>query len=913
MDLHVYRNSQDRWYDLRAAARSRGAVLATNAVTLDELVERFTPDLKPASPAQQLVLVGRAASADNSPPVSRHALETLNELKAARVRPSELRRAGAETLAAILDAYNNLLGHSGLTDPQDRRWMAANRVAEGHPWTKQFDSIVVHAIYDLTDAEFALLHNLIDRAPEGGTVLLFNTTSNIKATRFAEWSLRRFVQDDALADKTFPEFFRPSGPSKELLERLFVFDAPEDAIPLRPTDSLQILQCPGRYREIESIGSSIADLLSAGADANEIAVVVRHIETYGEMIGDVFTRYAIPHAFETGVPLLRIPFIKYWIAFLDLACSERPRDAMARILASAYYEPRLTPAMDVERILASIGYIDRRHLKASALAARRASPLTAELERLELFLDKLETSSGLIRSFLSQLQPSATALTERDRHAWRTLSEELEAADSLAGDVTFAQFRKLATDIAALRTADRFSARIAPPGVPRVRVTAPRALGYCTYRWIFAPGFADGEIPASISKNPWMPDATIEAINEIIRPRRILTSRDRSRREPLYLFMLLDSARDRLTATFPGSTLEGEPMASSIYVGEIARHYDPSPVIRVDREVQPREIGEFRRRVAREWRTDRIETAHAERLLGLDIINRSQWESRGFMRADLGSGVLPTDGLWNPSELNDLAACPFVFLARRRLKLRSVDLPDFEVPPFEVGNLAHRILREFYSQPIPDSDAAALTRMQDVIQRQLAPVDVDGQAPSLVIDPSLWRIRRPQLVRALTEYVKFAVADARDGYETLLEYLDQPLPSAPLGEIMLGGRPDHVAVRRSGDMLTGIRVDDFKYSAASSGTSKQLQQSFQIPIYAHLAATALHAGPGVPIEGRYLLLRSPSTPVVAHSFDGEVIAEISARVRELMERVRSGNLHPEPADKQACTSCDYRRLCRLYG
>ena len=48
MDLHVYRNSQDRWYDLRAAARERGAVLAVNAVTVDELVERLTPDVRSA-------------------------------------------------------------------------------------------------------------------------------------------------------------------------------------------------------------------------------------------------------------------------------------------------------------------------------------------------------------------------------------------------------------------------------------------------------------------------------------------------------------------------------------------------------------------------------------------------------------------------------------------------------------------------------------------------------------------------------------------------------------------------------------------------------------------------------------------------------------------------------------------------
>src|ERR1041385_4486517 len=57
MDLHVYRNSQDRWYDLRSAARDRGAVLAVNAVTLDELAERLTPDVKTATPGQRLALV----------------------------------------------------------------------------------------------------------------------------------------------------------------------------------------------------------------------------------------------------------------------------------------------------------------------------------------------------------------------------------------------------------------------------------------------------------------------------------------------------------------------------------------------------------------------------------------------------------------------------------------------------------------------------------------------------------------------------------------------------------------------------------------------------------------------------------------------------------------------------------------
>ena len=139
MDLHVYRNSQDRWYDLKSTARERGAVLALNAVTLDELVQRLTPDLQTATAGQRLAIVEKIAnkearepearrqkpeaemgsemgsdpswkrelslpmtspSREGSDPISasgfspRYVSEAISDLKSARVWPAELRAAG---------------------------------------------------------------------------------------------------------------------------------------------------------------------------------------------------------------------------------------------------------------------------------------------------------------------------------------------------------------------------------------------------------------------------------------------------------------------------------------------------------------------------------------------------------------------------------------------------------------------------------------------------------------------------------------------------------------------------------------------------------------------------------------------------------------------------------------------------
>jgi hypothetical protein len=949
MDLHVYRTSQDRWHALKDAAREGGAVLAVNAFTFGELVERLTPEAVTATPGQRLAVL------DNRDPESSAVgavYDAIAELKAARVRPHELRDAGAEFLADMLERYDRGLRLAGVFDPQDRCALAAARVREGGiGWLDRFQRVVLHAIYDLSEAQFMLVKALIEAAPDGGAVVLFNTTANVKPTQFAEWTWQRFVQDESLAEKTFPEFCRPSHKSREILERLFDFE-PHD--PLPSEHWLRIVEAPGRYKEIERIGADIADLLESGEHPNDVAVVVRHIDTYGEMIEDVFARYAIPHHFETAVPLARIPLIKYWLALLDLVESDRPRDAMARVMSSAYFNPRLSPAIDVEQTLAGFGYIDRRHLRASDLATRKNSPLASEIRRFEDLLEELESATDSVTGFMARVPgpTESTPLTERDRQAWRVLVEEIasvgavgeaqarqraassydralsfqmgekravidrayrsDPSDFEPAQLSFTEFRRLVSEVAGLRTVDRPASTHTPPGAARVSIIHPHSLGARERRWIFAPGFSDGEFPSHSTPNPLLLDATIDAVNKRIRPRRLMTARDRSRREPLFLFLILDAAVHRVTLTYPASGLEGDPIYPSIYIGEIVRHYAASPVETAQRSL-PRAEGEWRARVAEEWRAGSMNEDRALTLLGAGIVERAKVERKGIRRARLGKDVLPLDGVWHPSELNALDSCPFVFLARYRLNIRPSDSPDFEVSALEIGVLAHAILREFHAVPVPTSAVEARSRMDQIIARRLSAADVSGQGPYSVFDPALWKIRRRQLVSALARYVDFAVVDARAGFETQTPYLDAPLPAAQLGATVLAGKPDHVSIRRDGPRIEAIRIDDFKYSAASSATSKLLKDSLQIPIYAHLARQALGAESSVRIEGRYLLLRSPGNPVLSQAIDGPVFDDVQNRVDALLAKVREGALEPDPSDKQGCIECEYRRLCRFYG
>src|SRR5262249_40972174 len=161
----------------------------------------------------------------------------------------------------------------------------------------------------------------------------------------------------------------------------------------------------------------------------------------------------------------------------------------------------------------------------------------------------------------------------------------------------------------------------------------------------------------------------------------------------------------------------------SIYIGEIARHFASNPVEVLGPTLPPREKGECLRRIASEWRDGAIDDIAATELLGESIVNRVSIEKSSAARGDVGEGAVKTDQAWYPGELNALAACPFVFLSRYRLRLRTADLPDFEIPPLEIGKLAHDILREFYATPVPSSEVAARTRMDDIVRRRLADAD----------------------------------------------------------------------------------------------------------------------------------------------------------------------------------------------
>jgi len=224
----------------------------------------------------------------------------VGELKRAGVAPDGFRRhledarfldtRGRELCRIYID-FQDLLHELGLFDVEGRFWMARELLeTDDHPldWPQE---IYVDGFENFTTTQLEMLSAMARRAD----TLVFTLTYDAVDERrdFFETTHRTY---QALLER-FPgakaEAVRgsgPDGPTGHLCRNLFRTQ-PETA---RPTDAIQIIETPGRRREVEAIGRRIKGLLLDGVPPESIGVLYRSLEDYGEVFREVFTRFGIP-------------------------------------------------------------------------------------------------------------------------------------------------------------------------------------------------------------------------------------------------------------------------------------------------------------------------------------------------------------------------------------------------------------------------------------------------------------------------------------------------------------------------------------------------------------------------------------------------------------------------------------------
>lgn len=930
----------------RRLLRKLGGVMNVHLLTLENLTQELAAPImagknrRPASPLYRQALIARLLrDADGGgyfdavaqyAGAARTLLETFTDLEEAgwdRWPAAATRSGKLGEVAALFDAYRDELTAARHT-PQDMYRLAADRA---HMFADIFGGDTLHVV-GLYDANF-IQRNLLARLGEHLDVRLY-----------------------------LPAVMRPERlPWGERLA------AAEPFCP--PAAKVRIESCPDEAAEARAIVREAKRLRRAGVPYHRMGVLLRHADTYADLLADVCREAGVLCRIEPGCTPTDSPALRTLLRLVELIEARRGRGEMLAFLSAAQL-PETYP--DYERAAPTQARWDALSRRARL---RRFDDWPVQLNKIiagETFADdERETATRLLAAgtaligYLDRIEQSPTyraaanALGEAARHfialddcARQALAalDEMTALDDaglpFAAATAKAHFAQLLREVRDDEQRDADGLHVAD-------MTTSRGLSFAI---VFIPGCVEKSIPAPAAQDPVLLDRERHTLEEATGTKNRLPQRADRADDELRLFdIACRAARERLILTYPRLDAgNGRPRLASHLLLELAARVSGKRIAYHDFEsldlVRVHPAGRYapddpadalnddERRLALMRRLEKLDPAAPILfLLRAAPRTRQAWRKQveRWTKKDIGGyeGLCTStealralaerfarDEAWKVTDLEDYVKCPRRYLLGRLLALSTPEDPEntLALGPDRRGQLVHEVLER-----TKDFAAAGL---DEWVNKQIDKFYRRRQEENRTGGGALDDVERERLTQWVQAMIAFAREQSR-GFaliETELRLERQALTINESGDIVhLTGRLDRV----DGD-AAGERIVDYKTGKEKNPLSgKKLNAdelnngaTLQLPLYL-LAYAAQHPPPSADaLQAAYWYLKDSSGDVAPQAlvFQTGFIREKQALLREILAEVvaglRGGRFAPRPdvggMEKcKYCEHCDFKRLC----
>ncbi|MDA0838899.1 MAG: exodeoxyribonuclease V subunit gamma [Planctomycetota bacterium] len=223
----------------------------------------------------------------------------VGELKRAGVEPPEfeykLKAADAydtraKELSRIYNDYQSLLHASDLYDIEGRFWMAREILQTKASFSFP-DHFFVDGFENFTTTQLDMIQAIAAHAQQTKITLTFDKTDSRK--KLFETTQRTFTQIQERFEPLELEH-RSALPRPNMLGHLASQLFKDRPIQVNPTEQIQLIETPGRRREIESVARRIKKLLLGGEKPESIGVLFRSLSDYGDIVREVFAQAGVP-------------------------------------------------------------------------------------------------------------------------------------------------------------------------------------------------------------------------------------------------------------------------------------------------------------------------------------------------------------------------------------------------------------------------------------------------------------------------------------------------------------------------------------------------------------------------------------------------------------------------------------------
>jgi len=555
------------------------------------------------------------------------------------IRDAHLDDKRSKDVAAIYASYQKTLVELGVFDAEGLFWWARDilRTGRRRPF-EELREVIVDGFWDFTTTQLDVLKLLVDGVDAAAITLPHDDAAGAaELYEFTAHTLERLKATFPEASvERGPEARPATAPLEQLSTRLFrrasvprVARQPVASgagkLPAPHDTAVQIIDAPGRRREVEEIARQIKTLVLAGdAKPGDIAVVARRLDDYAGLLRTTFTQYGIPLYVMHGHPALRRPVVQTALAIYNVVASDFRRDDVINLLNSNYVtfspdgpEPGIS-ADELGRVARAARIVSGKRTWAQRFGVR-ARRLERTIEHASAIEDEEQeyADESAAREELAELQQATAhiralfAVLDRiprkatlQEHAIALLElietfdiparvAEAAAPDASAGDIQ--AFAELMRTLEELRlAADKY----VPTGAARPPLYTPAEfvadlqtiLGRSTYDpehsaearvlaanvydirqlsfpYVFIAGLTEREFPRQRRECPFYRDSERE---RLMRAGLALEPRLLRQREEILLFhSAATRATKRLYLSHPATDAEGKEVLSSHYVDEV--------------------------------------------------------------------------------------------------------------------------------------------------------------------------------------------------------------------------------------------------------------------------------------------------------------------------------------------------------
>jgi ATP-dependent helicase/DNAse subunit B len=823
------------------------------------------------------------------------------------------RRPYAEDLAAVYTGYHEGLAAAGLVDAEAQAWEALD-VLRAEPDRWGGTPLFVYGFDDFDALQLDALETIANSCHADVTVSLpwEPGRAAFKAVATIHEELPRASEKrlPPLDDHYAPE----SRAALHHVERNLFGEGGER---VEAGGAVSFHSAAGRRAEVELVGARLLELLRAGVEPGDVAVVFRRPEEYASLLEQVFGAYGIPFSIDRPVPLGHTGLGRGLLALVR--CAARG-DAGADDLLAWLRTPGLLrqPAL-ADRLEARLRR-EGAHSAAQARAAWEAEhwklddfDRLAEASRPADFLAELERQLG--RLFAGPYRRRAAVLRGPELEDPRVFTAARKALAELRAVVEADPRTRLEPE-RVLTVLEELEVHLGEPPQPdRVQVAKPEAIRARRFEAVFVCGLQEGEFPGAAAPEPFLPDEDRRAVARE-GGLRLPVREDRLERERFLFYTCCSRAERLLVLSSRSSDEEGNPQAESFFVEDVRDLLAPGA------EVRTRSLSEVT------WPPEEAPTAaELERALAASGTRREEAVA-GPLSAEPLLERLAARKAVSAGALERFADCPVKWLVEDLLRPEAL-APDPEA--MVRGDYAHSVLEHTYRR-----------LREETGDRRVTPGNL-GQAERILLEElrerqSLFPISPKQTrVKAATRRLEFDLLRwLRREAETDSEFEPEHLElTFGLGEgsepveiaegVRVRGRIDRVDTNDGMalvlDYKTGKRVD--RYKVASWEPENRFQAALYMLVVERLLGLRAAGGVYVALGERQPRPRGMVAADVDELGSGfvkndrlppeqfrEKLDWAMGRIRETDAAMRRGELSCNPESCGWNGGCMYPSVCR---